>query len=142
MKSYIPTIDISSLTKSNFKSKKSIQTIKQIEKACKKVGFFQITGHGIKINKVSEVGQKFFKLPLKNKIKLAPKKWNKLSKNIYRGYFPSDVNGKEGLDIGDLKITKAYSKKINIKFIEFIELNKCFKKKSIKILSNYFDKFK
>ena len=82
-RNYIPTIDISSLTKSNFKSKKSIQTIKQIEKACKKVGFFQITGHGIKINKVSEVGQKFFKLPLKNKIKLAPKKWNKLSKNIY-----------------------------------------------------------
>ena len=114
-RNYIPTIDISSLTKSNFKSKKSIQTIKQIEKACKKVGFFQITGHGIKINKVSEVGQKFFKLPLKNKIKLAPKKWNKLSKNIYRGYFPSDVNGKEGLDIGDLKVTKKISKNISSK---------------------------
>ena len=28
------------------------------------------------------------------------------NKNLYRGYFPSDVNGKEGLDIGDLKVTK------------------------------------
>ena len=138
-RNYIPTIDISSLTKSNFKSKKSIQTIKQIEKACKKIGFFQVTGHGIKINKVSEVGQKFFKLPLKNKIKLAPKKWNKLSKNIYRGYFPSDVNGKEGLDIGDLKVTKKISKNISNQYIEYLNLNKSFDKKSIKTLSNYFD---
>ena len=139
IKNYIPTIDISSLAKNNFRSKKSIQTIKQIEEACKKVGFFQITGHGIKINKVSEVGQKFFKLPLQNKIKLAPKKWNKFSKNTYRGYFPSDVNGKEGLDIGDLKVTKKISKNISNQYIEYLNLNKSFDKKSIKILSNYFD---
>ena len=38
--------------------------------------------------------------------------WNKKNKNVYRGYFPNDVNGKEGLDLGDLKVTKKYSKKI------------------------------
>ena len=26
-------------------------------------------------------------------------------------YFPNDVNGKEGLDLGDLKVTKDFSKK-------------------------------
>ena len=118
------------------------KNIEEIEKACTKVGFFQIIGHGIRqrdIKKITKVGNLFFKLKSEKKFKLAPKKWNKKNKNLYRGYFPNDVNGKEGLDIGDLKITKTYSEKINSKYIEFIELNKCFKKKYIKILSNYYD---
>ena len=40
------------------------------------------------------------------------KKVYKKNKNVYRGYFPNDVNGKEGLDIGDLLITKQYSNKV------------------------------
>ena len=111
MKSYIPTINISSLIKNNFNTKKANQTIKQIEKACINVGFFQITGHGINLKEIKNtcnVGNKFFNSSKINKQKLSPKKWNKKNKNLYRGYFPSDVNGKEGLDIGDLKITKKY----------------------------------
>tara|TARA_B100000519_G_scaffold166787_1_gene150849 strand:+ start:585 stop:1556 length:972 start_codon:yes stop_codon:yes gene_type:complete len=141
-KNYIPTINISTIYKYGLDSKKSLKILKEIEKACTKVGFFQIIGHGIRqrdIKKITKVGNLFFKLKSEKKFKLAPKKWNKKNKNLYRGYFPNDVNGKEGLDIGDLKITKTYSKKINSKYIEFIELNKCFKKKSIKILSNYYD---
>ena len=61
------------------------------------------------------------------------------NKNIYRGYFPSDVNGKEGLDIGDLKVTKKYANSIKNQYIEYLDLNKSINKKSIKILSNYFD---
>ena len=64
MKSYIPTINISSLIKNNFNTKKANQTIKQIEKACINVGFFQITGHGINLkeikNKMKEY-QRFIK---------------------------------------------------------------------------------
>ena len=141
-KNYIPTIDISIINKYGLDNKKSLKILKKIEQACTKVGFFQIIGHGIRqndIKKITKVGNRFFNLKSEKKFKLAPRKWNKKNKNLYRGYFPNDVNGKEGLDIGDLKITKAYSKKINTKYIEFIELNKCFKKKSIKILSNYFD---
>ena len=52
MKSYIPTINISSLIKNNFNTKKANQTIKQIEKACINVGFFQITGHGINLKEI------------------------------------------------------------------------------------------
>ena len=103
-KSYIPTINISSLIKNNFETQNAFKTIKEIEKACINVGFFQITGHGInlkEIKKTCEVGNKFFNLPDSNKRKLSPKKWNKKNKNLYRGYFPNDVNGKEGLDISN-----------------------------------------
>ena len=46
-KNYIPTINISSLVKNNFETQNALKTIKEIEKACFNVGFFQITGHGI-----------------------------------------------------------------------------------------------
>ena len=142
-KNFIPTINISSLLDCNFKSKNSLKTIKKIEIACKKVGFFQITGHGISKNNIENtcfVGKKFFTLPKKNKIKLSPNKWNVKNKNKYRGYFPNDVNGKEGLDIGDLKVSRKYALKIKNKYIEHLDLKKNLDKKSIKILSNYFDK--
>ena len=116
MKSYIPTINISSLLKSNFNSLLAKNTLKKIEKACINVGFFQVTGHGIdikEINNICKIGNKFFNSSEKNKFKLAPKKWNKNNRNIYRGYFPNSVNGKEGLDLGDLKITYKNSKKYN-----------------------------
>jgi isopenicillin N synthase-like dioxygenase len=142
MKNYIPTIDISSLLDEKFKSVNAKKTIKKIEKACVEVGFFQITNHGIKkknINDIVKVGKFFFNSSVKNKLKLAPKKWNNLNKNTYRGYFPADVNGKEGLDIGDLKITKKYALKLKNSYIECLNLNKAINKKSINILSNYFD---
>ena len=63
MKSYIPTINISSLLKSEFESKSAIHTLKKIEKACVEVGFFQVTGHGISIKKIEnicKIGNKFF----------------------------------------------------------------------------------
>ena len=140
-KKFIPTIDISALLK-DLNSNKSKNIIKRIEKACVEIGFFQITNHGIskrQIQNISNVGNKFFKSPKKNKIKLAPKKWNAKNKNIYRGYFPNDVNGKEGLDIGDTKVTKKYAQSITNQYIEHLNLNKSIDKKSIKSLSLYFD---
>ena len=40
-KSYIPTINISSLIKNNFETRSAFKTIKEIEKASVKVGFFK-----------------------------------------------------------------------------------------------------
>ena len=57
-------------------------------------------------------------------MKLAPKKWNQLNKNVYRGYFPNDVNGKEGLDIGDPKVTKKDALKLKNQYIEYLNLIK------------------
>ena len=141
-KNIIPAINISSIVKKGFESPKSIITINKIKKACSNIGFFQITGHGIsqkKIKNICNVGNKFFNSSKKIKKKLSPKKWNSRNKNIYRGYFPNDVNGKEGLDIGDLKVTKKYADNIKNQYIEYLNLNKSIDKKSIKILSNYFD---
>ena len=141
-KNLIPTINISSIVKKDFNSKKSIKTINEIKKACINIGFFQIVGHGISkknIKNICSVGNKFFNSSDKNKKKLAPKKWNYKNKNIYRGYFPNDVNGKEGLDIGDLKVTKKYANIKKKQYIEYLNLSKSFDKKSIKILSKYYD---
>ena len=140
-KNLIPTIDISSLVKQDFDSNKSIETINKIKKACINIGFFQVIGHRISkknIKNICNVGNKFFNSSDNNKRKLAPKKWNYKNKNIYRGYFPNDVNGKEGLDIGDLKVTKKYATIKKKQYIEYLNLNKSFDKKSIKILAKYF----
>ena len=142
MKNIIPTINIASILKEDFYSTKSIQTINKIKKACINIGFFQITGHGISqknIKNTCKVGNKFFNSSEKNKKKLSPKKWNSKNKNIYRGYFPNDVNGKEGLDIGDLKVSQKYAKKLRNQYIEYLDLTKSIDKKSIKVLSDYFD---
>ena len=111
-KNLIPTINISSIINQDFNSNKSIETINKIKEACINIGFFQVIGHVINkknIKNICNVGNKFFNSSERNKKKLSPKKWNNKNKNIYRGYFPNDVNGKEGLDIGDLKITKKYA---------------------------------
>ena len=141
-KNIIPTINISSIVKNGFETPNSNRVINKIKKACVDIGFFQVTGHGIsqkKIVNICNVGNKFFNSSEKNKRKLSPKKWNSKNKNIYRGYFPNDVNGKEGLDIGDLKVTKKYANNTKNQYIEYINLNKSIDKSSIKILSNYFD---
>ncbi len=142
LKDYIPTVNISSLIKNNFETKSAYKTIKEIEKACVNVGFFQVTGHGLnlkEIKNICDLGNKFFNLPEVKKRKLSPKKWNKKNKNLYRGYFPNDVNGKEGLDIGDLKVTKKYSSKIKNQYIEYLNLDTCFNKTSIRLLNKYFE---
>ncbi len=142
-KNLIPTINISSIVNKDFDSNKSINTINKIKKACINIGFFQITGHGINkknIKNICNVGNNFFNSSENNKKKLAPKKWNNKNKNVYRGYFPNNVNGKEGLDIGDLKVTKNYANTKRNQYIEYLNINKSIDKKSIKILSDYFDK--
>jgi len=141
-KNIIPSINISSIVKGDFDCSRSISTINKIKKACINIGFFQVTGHGISqknIKNICKVGKKFFNSSKKNKKKLSPKKWNPKNKNIYRGYFPKDVNGKEGLDIGDLKVTHKYARKLNNQYIEYLNLTKSMDKKSTKILSNYFE---
>jgi len=141
-KNLIPTINISSLIKDGYHCNKSIKTINKIKEACINIGFFQVTGHGINqknIRDICKVGNKFFNSSEKNKTKISPKKWNPKNKNVYRGYFPNDVNGKEGLDIGDLKVTQKYAKRLKNQYIEYINLTKSLDKKSIKILSSYFD---
>ena len=105
---YIPNIDISSLVSSDFSDNDYQNVAKEIKKASEEVGFFTVTGHGIsneKIEQILSTCRHFFHSPDEEKIKIAPKKWNTNTDTVYRGYFPSSVNGKEGLDIGDPRLT-------------------------------------
>ena len=73
MKSYIPTINISSLLDGKFVSKEAKKTIQSIKKACVEVGFFQVIGHGLKnkqIKKICADVNKFFNMKDKHKRKL------------------------------------------------------------------------
>ena len=105
---YIPNIDLSSLVSSDFSDNDYQNVAKEIKKASEEVGFFTVTGHGIsneKIEQILSTCRHFFHSPDEEKIKIAPKKWNANTDTVYRGYFPSSVNGKEGLDIGDPRLT-------------------------------------
>ena len=44
---YIPNIDISSLTTSDFDNENYKNVSKEIKKASEEIGFFTVTGHGI-----------------------------------------------------------------------------------------------
>ena len=105
---YIPNIDLSSIIDNQNQSQNSADITEQIKKASEDIGFFTITNHGIPISKIENLlstCRKFFYLSSNDKLKIAPKKWNPNTETVYRGYFPSSVNGKEGLDIGDPQLT-------------------------------------
>ena len=101
---YIPNIDLSEIISNDLNSDTAKQIAKSIKEASEDIGFFTVTNHGIPISKIEnllKICKKFFYLPEEDKLKIAPKKWNPNTNTVYRGYFPSSVNGKEGLDIGD-----------------------------------------
>ncbi len=101
---YIPNIDLSEIISKDLNSSAAKQIAKSIKEASEDIGFFTVTNHGIPISKIENLlktCKKFFYLPEEDKLKIAPKKWNPNTNTVYRGYFPSSVNGKEGLDIGD-----------------------------------------
>ena len=101
---YIPNIDLSEIISKDLNSDAAKQIAKSIKEASEDIGFFTVTNHGIpisKINNLLKTCKNFFYLPEEDKLKIAPKKWNPNTNTVYRGYFPSSVNGKEGLDIGD-----------------------------------------
>jgi len=105
---YIPNIDLSKLVSNGINSQYSKEIANQIKKASEEIGFFTVTNHGVPLTKIDillNTCRKFFYLPESEKIKIAPKKWNPHTETVYRGYFPSSVNGKEGLDIGDPQLT-------------------------------------
>ena len=77
MKSYIPTVNISSLLKSDFNSLSAKNTLLKIERACVDIGFFQVIGHGIdikEINNICKIGNRFFNSSKKKQKQTSTKK--------------------------------------------------------------------
>ena len=129
MNNVIPKINISDLVNNDLNSSKSKRVIKKIRKACVEVGFCKIIGHGSStklINSTLITSKKFFNLPMYKKLRIAPQRWNKENSNIYRGYFPSFVNGKEGLDIGDPNLNNTMNRILAKDKFECLNLNKVF----------------
>ena len=142
MNEIVPKINISKLIINGLNSSKSNKVIKQIKKACLEVGFFTIVGHGIStklINSTLITSKKFFNLPMYKKLKIASQRWNKKNSNIYRGYFPSFVNGKEGLDIGDPNLDGSMTKILSKDKFECLNLKKVLDDKSTLTIKKYFD---
>ena len=105
---YIPRIDISPILKEGLESQSAEPVLDQIRSACSEIGFMVVSGHGVEHDLVEAMGKaarSFFALDPKVKLQGAPRSWNKESSNAYRGYFPSSANGKEGLDIGDPRLS-------------------------------------
>lgn len=142
MTKIIPKIDISELINNGFSSSKSSGVVNQIKEACLDIGFFIIIGHGIStklIHSTLQVSKKFFKLNMSKKLKIASQKWNNKNHNIYRGYFPSFVNGKEGLDIGDPMLNSSMTRILSKDKFEIIDLSKVLDDRSVLTIKRYFD---
>tara|TARA_B100001123_G_C15311254_1_gene1024431 strand:+ start:70 stop:1038 length:969 start_codon:yes stop_codon:yes gene_type:complete len=141
-KENIPTIDISDLVKNGLRSSKSLGVIKKIKAACLKIGFFSVIGHGVSselINSALVSSKNFFNLSKEKKMKIASQKWNKKNSNIYRGYFPSTVNGKEGLDMGDPNLKNSMHKIIRKDKFECLNLKEVLDYNSVNYINKYFD---
>ena len=139
---HVPEINISHLVTNGLNSSKSEKVIRKIKKACLEIGFFTIIDHGVSsklIDSTLITSKKFFNLPINKKMEIASQRWNKRNPNIYRGYFPSFVNGKEGLDIGDPNLNKSMKKILTKEKFECLNLKKVLDDKSILIIKKYFD---
>ncbi|MEM9174586.1 MAG: 2OG-Fe(II) oxygenase family protein [Myxococcota bacterium] len=81
-----------------------------LRRAFEEVGFMVVTGHGVDrslLAGIVDAAHGFFALSDEEKRACAPRRWNASATNRYRGYFPSDVHGKEGLDLGDPRLEDA-----------------------------------
>ena len=76
MTTHIPAIDI---------SKKSASVTREVEAACREIGFMYIRGHGIAPGKISRIRQAviaYFDRPIEDKLR------DRISRDNYRGYIP------------------------------------------------------
>lgn len=93
----IPIIDVASLTRAGDISP---GLIKEIDKACREVGFFTVINHGVDETLISRVladMASFFDLPDNSKDKVA------INKSPYmRGYFNEGADKSDGI-LGDVK---------------------------------------
>jgi len=93
----IPIIDVGALRGEDFVSKKEIA--RQIGEACKNIGFFYITNHGISTDlrdRLFHEGKRFFRLPVEQKNQIAMTK-----SRVFRGYF--EVGGELTSNRPDVK---------------------------------------
>jgi isopenicillin N synthase-like dioxygenase len=75
---YVPLIDITQLRTGGPAARKKVS--EEIDRACREIGFFVITGHGIphtEIDAMRDVTRQFFTEPLADKLSIAPPRGQK-----------------------------------------------------------------
>ena len=79
----------------NFSDPDRLRRAKDLTKAMAEVGFVyleNIPGYDKQLeDKLFQASKWFFGLPLQEKLKISPKKWNPSAKGVYRGYIPIDI---------------------------------------------------
>ncbi|MCF8995120.1 hypothetical protein GIV29_13510, partial [Pseudomonas carnis] len=97
MEKNIPIIDVGSLTQG---AEISPYLVKEIDNACREVGFFTVVNHGVDNTLISTVFsqiESFFDLPVQAKEKI------EIHKSPYmRGYFSEGADKSDGI-LGDVK---------------------------------------
>jgi isopenicillin N synthase-like dioxygenase len=111
--SLIPSVDLTPILDGDFDAPASRRVLESLRAACAEVGFVTVTGHGVTPEVADEAinsARAFFALSEEAKLDIAPRAWNQASSNVYRGYFPSRVNGKEGFDVGEPELDATMTK--------------------------------
>ena len=76
----------------NFSSPDRLATAKELKKAMETVGFVyldNVPGFNKEVEEnLHKAASWFFSLPLDEKLRVSPKKWNPGAKGVYRGYIP------------------------------------------------------
>lgn len=89
-KHVIPTIDMSAWLDENGSSPAALDAVvKEVSDACRAFGFFQLVGHGIPFEMQSEVfacAQRFFEMPLNEKMGVSIKKAMGLANRGYEAF--------------------------------------------------------
>eukprot|EP00026_Physarum_polycephalum_P003359 Phypoly_transcript_03369.p1 GENE.Phypoly_transcript_03369~~Phypoly_transcript_03369.p1 ORF type:complete len:355 (-),score=67.16 Phypoly_transcript_03369:101-1165(-) len=102
----VPVIDIRALVDSSHSPQDKVDVAKQIYDACRRVGFFYVTHHGVSEElqqKLMELSRQFFALPVEEKLEINMEKGGK----AWRGFFKvgdeltsGKPDGKEGIYLG------------------------------------------
>lgn len=106
----VPRIDVAAVLSGELDSSGARDVQARMRRACAEVGFMTVVGHGIPrelVDATADAAERFFAQPERAKLAVAPRRWNSGSPNVYRGYFPSAVAGKEGLDLGEPHLDDA-----------------------------------
>lgn len=113
----LPIVDLSDYIASDSVERKE-KVIAQIRDACKKFGFFQLTGHGIPLklqHALFKSLDRLFKMPTEEKLKLSY-----LENLCRRGYEASGMSMRDGDLLPDSKEVQCLSHMIQFGAVEII----------------------
>ena len=100
----------------DFSSPDRLATVKELTKAMETVGFVyldNVPGFNKEVEEsLHKAASWFFSLPIDEKLRMSPKKWNPDAKGVYRGYVPineAEDHLREQYEMGEIERTQSRS---------------------------------